>query len=615
MADRLGDLPLAVAQAGELLAGGLVLPADYLASLSREPELLLEQGESPTYQRSFVNTVQLAVAEVGKMNPAAAQLLGVCAFLPADRALLAGIRRLVDETRHGPDGIAGLPEPLGTTALSAVELFCAGKILVDHGLARIRCGTGGSSGGDAEVNGLTMHRLTAEIARVLLEADDWCTYRTAAAAVRKANGWPPDDLPAAYVGSRANTSRASVSSGLLPRDHLGLQVVHVDQGKSGQLTLGTVRPTTEGSWRLRVVGPWAGPQGSCLICVTRLASSGEGALHREMFWSGQLPLDEGRPYLLTVSPKNGQFVAQAAPMDAGANSSIADAVPWPAFAGEVPAVPERYPKAEPLDLAFLVEVGEDAPLAEWRLALIEETVRSIRDARPEAVATRLWVIGYTEHSQGFGKPFVVTEFGSAPVGELFRELAEFTPKRRTPQRQRVAALEDALRRAVRLAWRPNVRKILVVAGSRPPHPVEQQACDEGPCPRGFRWEEQLAALSRKNIKIHTVWNRPEWVQDALRGNQAERAEQAWNRLKKETGPVDVAYRETMDDLLHEEYAAEAALGLINLLDLPDVVTPRPVVPFPLVMSATDGGFEPTVTIQLSDGEVVLDLRETPKEMP
>jgi tetratricopeptide (TPR) repeat protein len=82
LADRLGDLPLAVAQAAGFIAETGTSADRYLDLLATQAARLLDQAApgSP-YPRSLAAATRLAAGRLDAEDPAAAQLAGVCAFL------------------------------------------------------------------------------------------------------------------------------------------------------------------------------------------------------------------------------------------------------------------------------------------------------------------------------------------------------------------------------------------------------------------------------------------------------------------------------------------------------------------------------------------------------
>ncbi|MCX4511462.1 FxSxx-COOH system tetratricopeptide repeat protein [Streptomyces sp. NBC_01619] len=84
VAEALGDLPLAVAQAAAWLEQSAMPVETYLELLSTQLATMLEQEPATTYPRSAAATWLLALGKVRESMPAAAQLLEICAFFGPD---------------------------------------------------------------------------------------------------------------------------------------------------------------------------------------------------------------------------------------------------------------------------------------------------------------------------------------------------------------------------------------------------------------------------------------------------------------------------------------------------------------------------------------------------
>jgi tetratricopeptide (TPR) repeat protein len=143
IAQALGDLPLALAQAGAHLADTATSVDDYLALLAERTTELLTQGASATYPVSLAASVQIALDRLGAQSLAALQLLTLTAYLAPEPIPLTLIT-----TRTGQ-----LPEPLGTTAGDPLAFTALIRLLRQYGLVRVESTT------------LTLHRLLAAILR------------------------------------------------------------------------------------------------------------------------------------------------------------------------------------------------------------------------------------------------------------------------------------------------------------------------------------------------------------------------------------------------------------------------------------------------------------------
>ena len=80
LAEELGDLPLALEQAGALQAETGMAVEEYLRLLKEQTGQLMAEGRSPEYPRSMTAAWALSVATLGRQLPEAVELLRCCAF-------------------------------------------------------------------------------------------------------------------------------------------------------------------------------------------------------------------------------------------------------------------------------------------------------------------------------------------------------------------------------------------------------------------------------------------------------------------------------------------------------------------------------------------------------
>ena len=81
VAEALGDLPLALAQAGAYLADTAIGVAGYLTLLAERTRDLLAQGVCVTYPVSLAASVQIALDRLARQSPVALELLTLAAYL------------------------------------------------------------------------------------------------------------------------------------------------------------------------------------------------------------------------------------------------------------------------------------------------------------------------------------------------------------------------------------------------------------------------------------------------------------------------------------------------------------------------------------------------------
>jgi hypothetical protein len=164
VAVALGDLPLAVAQAGSFMAESGMTPTRYLDGLRGHLGEAMSEGKPAGYPRPLAAGVLLAVERVAGEDLAAVQLLRVAAFLAPEP---------IPATWIAAAAVAGVfEEPLAAVAASPFALPKALTRLARYGLVKL------SAGGDP-----VLHRLTAAITRDTLDPDTRARERQRAEAV------------------------------------------------------------------------------------------------------------------------------------------------------------------------------------------------------------------------------------------------------------------------------------------------------------------------------------------------------------------------------------------------------------------------------------------------
>jgi tetratricopeptide (TPR) repeat protein len=142
LADRLGGLPLAIAQATGMLADEGMTARGYLEQLDAKAAQILDEDAPPTHQQSLTAATRLSLSCLARANTAAAHLFRICAFLAPEPI---PFRMQIEAAR-----IIG-PSALRPDADSAVREMV--RQIVWYGLAR------------SDRSGLQVHRLTQEIIR------------------------------------------------------------------------------------------------------------------------------------------------------------------------------------------------------------------------------------------------------------------------------------------------------------------------------------------------------------------------------------------------------------------------------------------------------------------
>jgi GTPase SAR1 family protein len=144
LAEELGDLPLALEQAGAYIETTGTTLTDYQELFrSRRKELWGDESPPPDYPDSVATTWSLAMDDVREESWGAADLLNLCAFLAPDDIPLEMLR----------EGAEHIPEPLASTASDRLAMNRAIKVLRQYSLI------------DASDESLSVHRLVQAVVR------------------------------------------------------------------------------------------------------------------------------------------------------------------------------------------------------------------------------------------------------------------------------------------------------------------------------------------------------------------------------------------------------------------------------------------------------------------
>jgi hypothetical protein len=84
LATALGDLPLALEQAAAYLDEVAISPSSYLNLLGTRAPDLFKSGRPTTTEQTIATTWTVSLQQLRTENPAAEDLLALCAFLAAD---------------------------------------------------------------------------------------------------------------------------------------------------------------------------------------------------------------------------------------------------------------------------------------------------------------------------------------------------------------------------------------------------------------------------------------------------------------------------------------------------------------------------------------------------
>jgi nucleoside phosphorylase/tetratricopeptide (TPR) repeat protein len=158
LAEKLGNFPLALEQAGAYIKDSAKKFSDYLELFQKQQHLLLGSNKPLDYPNTVTTTWELSFQRVHRDSAAATDLLNLCAFLASNDIP----RWLIVE------GAKYLPEPLASIAKNEYELDKVIAILRRHSLI------------SAVENLISIHKLVQAVTRDKLERESQNIWATAA---------------------------------------------------------------------------------------------------------------------------------------------------------------------------------------------------------------------------------------------------------------------------------------------------------------------------------------------------------------------------------------------------------------------------------------------------
>ncbi len=146
LADTLGDLPLALAQAASILDTGVSV-AEIQDLISEQAAYALDVGDTRSHHGSLAAVTLIAAGKLAETDPQAATLLKLCCYLAPESVPTRWLQVAAGEGE--PESAAG-PGPLPRGPIRVGQAFAR---IRDIGLGRL------------DLNGLRLHRLTQAIVR------------------------------------------------------------------------------------------------------------------------------------------------------------------------------------------------------------------------------------------------------------------------------------------------------------------------------------------------------------------------------------------------------------------------------------------------------------------
>jgi hypothetical protein len=205
LADRLGDLPLAIAQAAGFMAETGIAAVQYLDLLGSRAGQLLGRGALRTYPMSLAAAIELIADRLASEDPAAAELASLCAFLapaPIPEELITA-------------AASELPRQLAVRAADPLAWHQTLAHLARQSLARI------------DDRGLQMHKLTQAVLRARLTPTEAAATRARSEAILAASD-PGDPSDPVTWPQWARLMPHLLAAGLAATDSAGLRRLTCD---------------------------------------------------------------------------------------------------------------------------------------------------------------------------------------------------------------------------------------------------------------------------------------------------------------------------------------------------------------------------------------------------
>jgi hypothetical protein len=176
LAEDLGDLPLAVAQAASFMAESGMLATEYRHLAKTRAARILSEGQVLSYPGTLAGVIQLAYERLASKSTTAATVADLCAFLAADPIPLALFTRAASR----------LPALLASAAADTMQWR---KLVIEVGRSAL-----------AQIgqHSVQMHRLTQAILRDQLTPDQAAATRALAERILVANNPSDPGNPATW---------------------------------------------------------------------------------------------------------------------------------------------------------------------------------------------------------------------------------------------------------------------------------------------------------------------------------------------------------------------------------------------------------------------------------
>lgn len=258
LAEKLGDLPLALDQAASWQQATRMPVSEYLELFDHHVRELLDEGRPASYPMTVAAFVNLAFEKLRVDAPAVAQLLELFAFLGAEPLSVSLLRSAKN---------SAVSQPLAGVLRDSIKLNRTIRALRQYGLAKV--------GGDQSIQ---VHRLVQLVIREGL-SDDLAeqSRRNAQAILSAANPEAPDDSSSwpTYAQIEPHLQLAGLVDSQLRDAHQAvidqIRYLYIIGDADGSCRLGEIAVD---AWRKNRTAPNLGPSGGhTLLAMRHLANA------------------------------------------------------------------------------------------------------------------------------------------------------------------------------------------------------------------------------------------------------------------------------------------------------------------------------------------------------
>lgn len=253
LAIELGDLPLALEQAGAYIEETAISMEDYLERFRKYKILILNRGKPSGYPGTIASTFNLSIEAARRETPASADLLTLCSFMDLEPI---PISLFIEGSKH-------IIEPLATTITDRMELENAISALRKYSLI------------DYNAKDISVHSIVRLAMREMIDEADRNKWNEVATTLKKLHS-SSDSVP--------NWDDDAIKD--MQEDKLGRAAFA--RYLSARISQIPASPDAHEAYMIHLYGPWGAGKSSLLNFLSEeLDDSGEWLVARYNAWQNQ----------------------------------------------------------------------------------------------------------------------------------------------------------------------------------------------------------------------------------------------------------------------------------------------------------------------------------------